>query len=112
MTASAEIWPLVISGIVVTYFWRALGTLLSARIDPGGAVFQWISCVSYAMLAGLIARMTIMPFGALASVPLADRLLSMACAFIVFFALRRSILLGVCAGVLVLMALTILRGFS
>ena len=109
MTASIGIWPLVIAGIAVTYFWRALGTLLSARIDPGGATFQWVSCVSYAMLAGLIARMTVMPFGELASVPLSDRLLAMACAFVVFCALGRSVLLGVSSGVLVLIAATLIR---
>lgn len=109
MTGSLGIWPLVIAGIAVTYGWRALGTLLSARIQPDGAAFQWVSCVSYAMLAGLIARMTLLPYGALAEVPLTDRLLAMACAFLVFFALKRSILPGVTAGALVLVAATLLR---
>ena len=51
------------------------------------------------MLAGLIARMTLMPLGGLAETPLSDRLIGMALGFLVYFALRRRVLPGVAAGV-------------
>ena len=92
-------WTVVLLGIAATYFWRGLGVLLSARIDPDSAIFQWVSCVSYAMVAGLIARMIIMPLGVLAETPLFDRLTATVLAFAVFFLWRRRIFPGVVAGV-------------
>lgn len=91
MTESAP-WGLLLLSILATYLWRALGVVFSVRIQPDSAVFQWVSCVSYAMVAGLIARMTVMPLGALAETPLSDRLGAMALAFVVLFALKRRLL--------------------
>ncbi len=109
MTAEFGAWPFLLLAIAATYLWRGLGVLVSTRIDPQGAVFQWVTCVSYAMLAGLISRMTIMPLGILAEVPLADRLAAMAIAFLVFFGWRRKVLPGVAAGVVALVLLTVAR---
>ncbi len=92
-------WLLLFGAIAATYVWRGLGVLLAARIDPNGVIFQWVGCVSYAMLAGLIARMTILPLGALAEAALWVRLLAMALAFLVFFAAGRRMLPAVLAGV-------------
>lgn len=102
-------WPVLLLAIAGTYLWRGLGVLLSARIDPEGAAFQWVTCVSYAMLAGLIARMTVLPLGSLAETPLFDRLAAMALAFGVFFAWRRRVLPGVAAGVLCFILLAAAR---
>jgi branched-subunit amino acid transport protein len=99
-------WLIVTLAIASTYLWRGLGVLLSRHIDPDGALFRWVTCVSYAMLAGLISRMTVLPLGALAATPLTHRLLAMALAFAVFFLGRRRILPAVAAGVLAFIALT------
>lgn len=85
--------------IAGTYLWRALGVAFSARIEPDGALFRWVSCVSYAMLAALISRMTVMPLGSLAETPVTFRLGAMAIAIAVFFLARRGMLTGVVAGV-------------
>ncbi len=108
MTNAGELWPVLLLAIAATYLWRGLGVLFSSRIDPEGAVFAWVTCVSYAMLAGLIARMTVLPLGGLAETPLIDRLLAMALAFAVFFGWRRKVLPGVAAGVLAFIQLTAL----
>ena len=92
MSGDAALWFLVLLGIAATYFWRGLGVLLSARIDPDGAVFQWVSCVSYAMLAGLIARMIVLPLGSLSGTELADRLVCTGLGFFVFFLCGRRVL--------------------
>ena len=110
MTAPPELWLLVLAGIGATYLWRALGVLLSARIDPEGPTFRWVTCVSYAMLAALIARMILQPLGALADTVLIDRLIALACALVIFFLTGRSILTGVLAGVGVFIAAIALRG--
>lgn len=102
-------WPFLLLAIAATYVWRGLGVVLSTRIDPQGAVFQWVTCVSYAMLAGLISRMILMPLGILAEVPLTERLAAVAVAFVVFFGWRRRVLAGVAAGTVVLVLLVAAR---
>ena len=99
MNDNAAQWLVLFGAIAATYLWRALGVVLATRIDPNGAIFQWVGCVSYAMLAGLIARMTILPLGALAEAALWVRLLAMAVAFFVFFAAGKRMLPAVFAGV-------------
>lgn len=89
-----------------TYGWRGLGVALSGRIDPGGAVFRWVACVAYAMLAGLIARMLLLPVGSLAGTTLLDRGLAVAAALTVFFLARRSMLAGLVGGCLAIAALS------
>lgn len=105
MSEEPATWTLLMLCIAGTYLWRGLGVFVSTRIDPAGAVFQWITCISYAMLAGLISRMTILPLGALAETSLWERLVAMGLAFVVFFLCRRNILLGVLTGVLMLVLL-------
>jgi branched-subunit amino acid transport protein len=109
VTAELGAWPFLLLAIAATYLWRGLGVLFSTRIDPEGALFQWVICVSYAMLAGLISRMIVMPLGILAEIPLIDRLAAVAMAFLVFFGGRRSVLPGVAAGTVVLVLLVLAR---
>ena len=90
---------MLICAVTGTYVWRALGVAFSARIEPDGALFRWVTCVSYAMLAALISRMTVIPLGSLAETPISFRLGAMAVAIVVFFLFRRGMLPGVIAGV-------------
>lgn len=91
----------------VTYLWRALGVGLSGRLDPDGPLFAWTACVAYALLAGLIARMILLPRGDLAETAALDRLGAAGLALAVFFVLtRRNMLLAVAAGSGALVALT------
>lgn len=90
---------MLVCGIAGTYLWRALGVAFSARIEPDGVLFRWVTCVSYAMLAALISRMTVIPLGSLAETPISFRLGAMAVAILVFFLARRGMLSGVVAGV-------------
>ena len=101
-------WPfaVMLAGAAATYVWRAAGVALSGRIDPRGAVFEWVACVAYALLAGLIARMIVLPTGPLAETPLADRLLGTVLAVAVFLVARCNMLLGVSAGIGALALLT------
>ena len=89
-----------------TYGWRGLGVALSGRIDPEGPVFEWVACVAYALLAGLIARMIIFPVGPLAETAMAVRVASAVIALAIFFATRRNLALGVAAGAGALVLLT------
>ena len=106
MTASnIELWWVVSGAIAATYLWRFLGTLFSYRIDPHGPLFQWITCVSFAMLAGLISRMVFIPVGPLEEVALWIRVTGIVVGLAVFFLVHRQVLIGVGAGLAVFVAL-------
>lgn len=84
---------------------RALGALLSGRIRADSPVIEWITAVTYALMAGLVARMVLLPIGGLAGTPDWMRLTSAAACLAVFFIARKNVGLGVLAGSLTLIAL-------
>ena len=104
--ADASIWLTLLAAALATYFWRALGVLVAGRIDPEGAIFEWVGCVAYALLAGLTARMILLPIGPLQATDLGCRLIALAVAVAVLRFSRGNIALGVLAGVATLIALT------
>jgi branched-subunit amino acid transport protein len=93
-----NLWLIVLGCGAATFFWRALGVLVTRRIDANGAFFRWITCVSYAMVAGLIFRMIVMPESELASVSLPFRVGAVAIAFGAYFLFKRRLVAGVVAG--------------
>lgn len=101
-------WPFLVLSLAaaVTYAWRALGVALASRIDPGGPLSEWIGCVCYAMLAGLIARMIVLPVGPLEQTALAARVAAAVIALAIFFLARRNLGLGVLAGAGALVLMT------
>lgn len=98
MSGELWAWLAVLTSVVVTYIPRALGVLLSGRINAEGRLFDWIACVAYAILAALVARMLILPSGPLGETPLATRLFGVAVGVAVFFLAKRELLLGCLAG--------------
>lgn len=101
-----QFWPyivLVLVGFLPNEMWRAAGLLVARGLDEGSEVLIWVRAVATAVLAAVIAKLTIFAPGALASVPLWVRLLGVACGFLAFIAVRRSVFAGVATGVVVLM---------
>ena len=94
-----ELWVLLALCGLATYLWRGPGVLLSAGIDPRSEAFTWISCVAYAIIAGVVSRMLVMPTGALAETTAVERALGSAAALGAYFWLtKRNLLVGVAAG--------------
>ncbi len=91
-------YVVLLVGAAVTYVWRALGVALAGRVRADSAALEWIGCVAYALLAGLIARMIVLPIGPLAETALAARIAAAVVALAIFFLLRRNVMLGVAAG--------------
>lgn len=81
-----------------TYVWRGLGVAVSARIKPDSELFAWFGCVAYAMLAGLISRMVLLPTGPLEETALWQRLAATGIALAAYFLLsRKNLFAGVIA---------------
>ena len=100
-----SLWLIVLACAAATFVWRALGVVVVKRIDAGGALFQWVTCVSYAMVAGLIFRMIIMPESDLAEVSIGIRIAAVVIAFAAYYSFKRRLVAGVVAGGVSLSAL-------
>ena len=96
--SNESLWLIVLGCSAATFIWRLLGVAVVKKINADGALFEWVTCVSYAMVAGLIFRMMIMPESQLAQVSLLIRCAAVVFAFAAYFAFRRMLLAGVLAG--------------
>ncbi len=105
----AELWILVLAAALGTYFWRGLGVLLSGRIKANSELFNWVACVAYAMVAGLVSRIVLIPGGMLAQTTLTERLIACALALAGYYLSRRNLLIGVATGVAAIMAIQGIR---
>ncbi len=94
-----KLWGIVLLCGAATYVWRALAVAIGGRVSPESEAFKLFSCIAYAMVAGLISRMVILPEGLLAEAPLSFRLIGIGAAVAVFFGLKRNLAAGVFAGV-------------
>lgn len=92
-------WLLLALCGVATYLWRGPAVPIAAGVDPKSEVFAWISCVAYAIIAGVVSRMLLLPTGALAETSALERALGSALALAVYFRLtNRNLFAGVVAG--------------
>ena len=85
----SEYTLLVIACGFGTYMWRALGVAVSSRLPPDSELFAWVGCVAFAMLAGLVSRMVLMPSGPLEATALWQRLAATAFAMVVYLVVTR-----------------------
>ncbi|MEM7292963.1 MAG: AzlD domain-containing protein [Pseudomonadota bacterium] len=96
--SSATLWGVVVGSIAATFVWRLIGAFTVKFLREDHALFEWISCVSYAMLGALILRMLFLPESDLASLSLGVRATAVGIAFIAYYAFRQSLLAGMIGG--------------
>jgi Branched-chain amino acid transport protein (AzlD) len=97
----SELWPylvLLLVGFLPNEIWRWLGVIAARGLDEQSEIVVWVRAVATAILAGVIAKLTIFAPGALASVPLSVRLAAVAIGFAAFLLVRRSAFVGVATG--------------
>lgn len=103
--AFADLWPyllLVMVGFLPNEIWRVLGFFAARGLDEGSEIVVWVRAVATAVLAAVIAKLTLFAPGALALVPLWIRLAAVAAGFAGFLLIRRSVFAGVLVGEVVL----------
>ncbi len=89
---------LVLACGAATYLWRGLGIAVSARLSAESELFAWVGCMAFAMLAGLVSRIVLIPSGALENTELWQRLAATVVALVVYFAVtKKNLLAGVLA---------------
>jgi len=104
LTEGGAILIVLLVGFLPTEIWRSLAILAGRRIPEGSAVFHWVRAVATALLAAVVARLVLAPSGVLVDVPLVLRLAAVGGGLATFLLTRQSILLGVLAGELIIVA--------
>jgi branched-subunit amino acid transport protein len=94
---------LLLAGFLPNEVWRMIGLWLGGGVDEGSELLVWVRAVATAILAGVIAQILLEPPGALASVPGWLRYAAVAAGFAAFVVTRRSILVGVLCGELLML---------
>jgi hypothetical protein len=95
---------LILVGFLPNEIWRVLGLVVGRGLGEDSEVIIWVRAIAVAVLAAVIAKLTLVPPGALAAIPLAVRLSAIACGFLAFLAVRRSVFVGLLAGEAALIA--------
>ncbi|WP_246251983.1 AzlD domain-containing protein [Ancylobacter pratisalsi] len=98
----AAIVIVLLVGFLPNELWRVLGVLFGRRIDEDSALMRWVKTVATALVAAVVARLVLVPSGALIALPLWLRLLAVASGIGGFYAMRRSVLAGVLTAEVVL----------
>lgn len=101
-------WWLLALSAAGTYLWRGLGVVLAGRLRRDSWAFEWITCVTYAMLAGLVVRVIVLPVGMLADTPLVHRLLACGVGLAIMLLPRGGLLPALLAGTGLMMLLGLL----
>ena len=91
-------WILFLSAVLATYIWRFFAVMISHRIEANHPIFEWFTCLYYGIIAALVAKTLFLPSGLLELVPLWQRLVPMALAFIGFYLLGKHLWIGIVFG--------------
>jgi hypothetical protein len=99
---SGWFWPylvVIIIGFLPTEVWRVLGVLAGKGLSEESELFQWVKVVATALVASVVAKLILAPTGALAA-----RVFAIVAGIAAMLATNRSILAGLLAGELTLIA--------
>jgi hypothetical protein len=72
---------LILLGFLPSEGWRWLGIMLGRGLDEESEIILWVRGVATALVAAVVARIVLIPPGALASVPLSVRVAAIGCGF-------------------------------
>jgi len=89
---------LIFVGFLPNEIWRILGLLVGGGLDEDSELIVWLRAVAVAVLAAVIAKLVLVPPGALAAVPLGVRLAAIGSGYLVYGLARRSVFAGLVAG--------------
>jgi hypothetical protein len=84
--------------------------MFARSLDEGSEILGWVRAVATAILAGVIAKLTVFAPGVLAAVPTSVRVAAVLIGFLGFLTIRRSVFAGVIVGEIALVAGALLFG--
>jgi len=95
---------LMLLGFLPSEVWRWLGIVIGGGLDEESEIILWVRAVATALVAAVVARIVLIPPGALAFVPMSVRLAAIGVGFLAFLLVRRSAFVGVLVGEAALVA--------
>ena len=107
MSALGEWAPyamLILVGFLPNDAWRLLGVVLARGLDEDSQIIVFARAIATAILTGVVGKLVIFAPGALAGVSLTVRLGATALGLVAYLAARSSVLAGVVAATLAMMA--------
>ena len=88
---SSNIILVILVTSFATYLSRFLGVVSSEKIDETSKLFKWFNCIAYSILAALIARIVVFPYGVLQDADLWLRLFVIIICVIVYLLSKRNL---------------------
>ena len=88
---SSNIILVILVTSFATYLSRFLGVVSSEKIDETSRLFKWFNCIAYSILAALIARIVIFPYGTLQDAELWLRLFVLIICIIVYLLNKKNL---------------------
>jgi hypothetical protein len=89
---------LVLLGFLPSEVWRWIGLVVGRGLDEESEIILWVRAVATALVAAVVARIVLIPPGALAAVPLWVRLVALGGGVVAYYLIRRSAFAGVLVG--------------
>lgn len=99
--SSNYIYIAILIASVATYASRLLGAISANYVNEEGKLFKFISCISYGILAALIARIFIHPVGALEESSTFVRIFVAGLTIVVLFLSKKNVLFSSLFGIIV-----------
>jgi hypothetical protein len=107
MSALGDLAPyalLILVGFLPNEAWRMLGVVLARGLDEDSRIIVFARATATAILTGVVGKLVIFAPGALAGVSVRVRLGATALGLVAYWLARRSVLAGVIAATLAMMA--------
>lgn len=95
---------LILVGFLPNEVWRMLGVVLARGLDEDSQIIVFARATATAILTGVVGKLVIFAPGALASVSVTVRIGATALGLVAYLLARRSVLAGVVAATLAMMA--------
>jgi len=90
----------LIGAILAAIVMRSVGVAGAGYLQQDSAIFRWTGSVGFAIAAGVMTKMIVLPSGALQEAPLAARVCGLAVGIAIFFGFGRRLSWGLLGGVL------------
>jgi Branched-chain amino acid transport protein (AzlD) len=101
------LWPylvVIVFGFLPTEIWRIIGVFFGQSLDENSEALIWVRMVATALVTAVVFKLVVAPTGALAAIPLVVRVGAVAAGLATMYLAKRSILVGLLAGELTLLA--------
>jgi branched-subunit amino acid transport protein len=100
----------VVVAVLASYIWRFGGVVIAGRVEETSQFFAWTTCVSYAIAAGLMMNLLVLPSGVLSATTFVDRSLAFVAAVATFYTTKRNLVPALLVGTASFFVLISLRG--